>query len=81
MALTVSAVAAAEIFFPYSGKVKLGLVTLLKLSRNRKSKASKFPSEQMLRAAPKGITEIIKSTSYRNGFFSTSLPKPLSSVG
>lgn len=63
MALTVSAVAAKEIFSPHSGKVKLGLVTLFKLSRNRKSKALKFPSEQTLRAAPKGITEIIKSSS------------------
>lgn len=34
----------------------------------------------MLRAAPKGITKIIKSTSYRNGFFSIKLPPLLSSV-
>lgn len=33
------------------------------------SAATKFPSEQMLRAAPKGIIQIIKLTRYRNRFF------------
>lgn len=43
------------------------------VGRQRSTAALKYPSEQMLRAAPKGIMEIIKSTSCRNGFLSAEL--------